>query len=349
MEITAEGHTLITTIITTYHRPKLLKRAVESVLKQTYPNFQVWVCDNGSDIETVEIMQEFEKLDSRVKYHRHPKNIGMMANYEFGLSRVNTPYFSILSDDDYLLPDFYEVTLQGFEVSNDAIFSACGVNIINENNQLIRNSLDFWEKEGIYNSPEGLLEMVETNGKFLYPMGLLFQNRYVKKFNIDSRNPLRWDIDWILQMIVSHSFVITKRASCVFFSNSEGFSLSQQIAMRTSSEGVKDFVQSSHLIIDRLMENPLLTNSIKDSIKTSLIRMLRQEITPYIVNQIKNFNFLEACKSFKVFKDYYNFNSQLFLLFWKVCYEIFNPFKISKFMVRKFIKKMDTCRFNKLT
>ena len=98
----------ILTILTTYRRPMLLKRAINSVLKQTYSDFEVCIYDNASDDQTEEIVQGFAKRDSRVKYHRHPENIGMMPNYQFALDRIEAPYFSLLSDDDYLLPLFFE-------------------------------------------------------------------------------------------------------------------------------------------------------------------------------------------------------------------------------------------------
>src|SRR5476649_2744950 len=73
----------ITTIIPTFQRPKYLKKALQSVLSQTYSNFQVWVCDNASGDETASIVAEFSKKDPRVHYFCHEKNIGMLANYQF--------------------------------------------------------------------------------------------------------------------------------------------------------------------------------------------------------------------------------------------------------------------------
>ena len=66
---------LITTIIPTYRRPKYLKKAIESILSQTYPHFQIWVCDNASGDETAEVVAEFSKKDPRVHYFCHEKNI----------------------------------------------------------------------------------------------------------------------------------------------------------------------------------------------------------------------------------------------------------------------------------
>src|SRR5689334_15432360 len=94
----------ITTIIPTYRRPQLLRRAIQSVLNQTYPHFQLWVYDNASGDETADVVAEFMQKDPRVKYHCHPHNIGAVANFNYGMAQVTTAYFSFLSDDDVVLP-----------------------------------------------------------------------------------------------------------------------------------------------------------------------------------------------------------------------------------------------------
>jgi len=84
---------VITTIIPTYRRPNLLRRAIISVLNQTYPNFQLCIYDNASGDETPEVVAEFAKHDSRIKYYCHPENIGALNNFNYGMERVNTPFF----------------------------------------------------------------------------------------------------------------------------------------------------------------------------------------------------------------------------------------------------------------
>jgi len=83
----------ITTIIPTYRRPKLLKRAIESALNQSYPHIQVLVLDNDSNDGTKEQVQAMMKKDARIIYHCHKTNIGANANFKFGLEQVKTPYF----------------------------------------------------------------------------------------------------------------------------------------------------------------------------------------------------------------------------------------------------------------
>src|SRR5271168_4302039 len=94
----------ITTIIPTYRRPRLLPRAITSVLKQTYPHFEVHVYDNASGDETRQVVESIAATDPRVKYHCHESNIGLVANFAYGMERVTTPLFNLLSDDDLVFP-----------------------------------------------------------------------------------------------------------------------------------------------------------------------------------------------------------------------------------------------------
>ena len=123
----SQGSPLITTVIPTYRRPRLLRRAIYSVLNQTYPNLEVLVYDNASGDETADMCAEIAARDHRVKYLCHSQNIGVLNNFQAALQEVRTSFFSILSDDDVLLPEFYETALTAFDRHPDAIFVATRV------------------------------------------------------------------------------------------------------------------------------------------------------------------------------------------------------------------------------
>lgn len=104
----AEDPITITVVIPTFNRAALLLRAIESVRTQTYPHWRLVVVDNASPDDTSAVVAEIMRQDSRIYYHRHAENVGMLANWEFAISQVNTAYFSLLCDDDYLLPGFFQ-------------------------------------------------------------------------------------------------------------------------------------------------------------------------------------------------------------------------------------------------
>lgn len=151
----------ITTVIPTFRRPHLLGRAIRSALYQTYASLQVCVYDNGSGDQTAEVVAEFAKSDPRIRYHSHGENIGGYANFQYGLDHVTTPFFSILADDDVLLPDFYEVAMAGFEQYPQAVMSMCGMIHVNAEGKVWLVHGTDW-RPGLYPPPEGMLAMLKV-------------------------------------------------------------------------------------------------------------------------------------------------------------------------------------------
>ena len=103
--------TTVTAVIPTYRRPELLQRAIRSVLAQTHRDVRVHVYDNASGDATEDVVRAIAASDARVTYHAQPSNIGATRNFQYGMRDVKTPYFSCLSDDDVLFPDFYATAL----------------------------------------------------------------------------------------------------------------------------------------------------------------------------------------------------------------------------------------------
>lgn len=303
----------ITIIITTYKRPQLLKRAVNSVLQQTHSDFQLCVYDNASGDETAEIMNAFVKKDSRVKYHQHPQNIGMMANYEYGLSRVNTPYFCFLSDDDYLLPNFFKTALEGFREHPEAAFSACGVLAVDEKGKIVANPLSNWKREGLFTVPEGILEMIRVKGNLPIPTAILFQHSKVKDISPDWSDDIRlmWDPDYLIQIASQHPIVINKEISAIYLAHASAFSASFYAEIRGSSQGLDTYMKAIYKMLERIIKNPYLTVEVKEKVKETFVNMIRKEISVYMRHYIAYSKFSEAHNSANTLNHYFDIDRRI--------------------------------------
>ena len=122
-DVTRSGPT-VTAVIPTRRRPELLRRAIESVLAQTWTDLRVFVSDNASGDATEDVVREIASRDARVTYQRHPVDIGAYPNFQSGLDAVRTEMFSFLSDDDLLFPDFYRRAVDHLLRDPDAGFYA---------------------------------------------------------------------------------------------------------------------------------------------------------------------------------------------------------------------------------
>lgn len=82
----------------------LLRSAIDSLLAQTYQNFELILSDNASADGTETMCREYEKKDSRIRYIRHGKNEGQLKNIYFVVREARGDYFMLASDDDYREP-----------------------------------------------------------------------------------------------------------------------------------------------------------------------------------------------------------------------------------------------------
>lgn len=93
-------------VMTAYNRADLLKRAVRSVLRQTYKNFELIIVDDCSSDQTPEVILSLQGEDSRIVPLLLKENLGLSGARNRGLRRGSAPYVTFLDDDDETLPEW---------------------------------------------------------------------------------------------------------------------------------------------------------------------------------------------------------------------------------------------------
>ncbi len=213
----------ISTVIPTFRRPQLLRRAILSVLSQNGPPLEVCVFDNASGDNTARIVAELAAIDPRVRYFCHERNIGGVANFRHALSQVSTPFFTLLCDDDIMLPGFFEQAMRGFETHAEAAFWA-GVTVrITPEGTVYDARVENWPREGLFSPPEGLLQM--TGGMAPLITGIVFRREVIEEIGLtelDIGAPS--DYDFLLRIAAQKSFIISKRAVAMFTLNPHAMS-----------------------------------------------------------------------------------------------------------------------------
>ncbi|MGO9607088.1 MAG: glycosyltransferase family 2 protein [Candidatus Binataceae bacterium] len=209
----------ITTIIPTYRRPKLLRRAILSVLQQTYRDFEVKVYDNASCDETREVVGNFMASDSRVKYHCHPENIGLVQNFAYGMERVYTPFFNILSDDDLVFPDFFELALSALAKNPDAILFTGATIWATRAGDISDIPVARW-REGLYRPPHGLFEIISSGHPDF--TGTLFRREIMTTVGtLDPAVGNPFDVDLFCRCAAVCPIVVSTQPCGVLFQHSE--------------------------------------------------------------------------------------------------------------------------------
>ncbi len=217
----------ITAIIPTFRRPQRLKRAINSVLNQTFKSFRVRVYDNASGDETADVVRNFSRKDARVEYVRRKTNIGLFGNFVGAAGQVETPFFCFLPDDDVVLPHFFETALSGFERYPQAALSILATLRMSESGFALAAPLLRWP-EGLLMPPAGMLSILRYGNPDL--PGLLIRREVWDQFSgwDETTGPTR-DMDFELQVSARLPIVVSKRVGGILLihraANAAGASL----------------------------------------------------------------------------------------------------------------------------
>ena len=103
----------VSVCIPTYGRAHILPKVINSVLSQTYKNFEVFISDDSSPDSTEDVVRSFS--DERIRYHRNNRNLGVRDNWNFTIKNAHGEYVLKLDDDDYIHPAFLEKTVSLLE------------------------------------------------------------------------------------------------------------------------------------------------------------------------------------------------------------------------------------------
>jgi len=162
-----------------YNGEKTIKRAIDSLRRQSYKNFKLIISDNASTDQTESICREYEKIDSRISYIKQSSNIGIGNNFKYVLNNSHEEYFMWAAADDCWSSNFLLFNLENLERVKGIIASIskskyCSLYDINPGDHAILN-------KGIYARRMNYLQNPGINSR-LYS---IFRRSILEKIDID--------------------------------------------------------------------------------------------------------------------------------------------------------------------
>lgn len=141
-------------IVPVYKVEKYLPRCIDSILAQTFGDFELILIDDGSPDGCGRICDEYARKDKRIVVI-HQKNMGVSAARNAGLDIARGRYIGFVDSDDWIEPQMYEAMMDAIR-ENGADMAVCGVRYADEDGKFTRADM---LSEGVY-SRDGLLEDV---------------------------------------------------------------------------------------------------------------------------------------------------------------------------------------------
>src|SRR5947209_962278 len=113
-----------------YNGAQYLREAVESILDQTFMDFELVISDNGSSDDTELICRQYAEKDQRIRYYRYETNRGpgWNSHHVFELSRGE--YFKWLAHDDRCAPQFLEKCVGALDANRSAVLCCSRLRLI---------------------------------------------------------------------------------------------------------------------------------------------------------------------------------------------------------------------------
>ncbi len=136
----SERRPLVSVVIATYDRPHYLKRAIQSVIRGRYKDFEIIVTDDGGSVENREVAESFR--DSRIHYRRNETRLGSAGNHREALKTAAGEYVGLLNDDDEWEPEFLERLVPLIDANPEIVVGFSDHWVMNASGEVDRQASD---------------------------------------------------------------------------------------------------------------------------------------------------------------------------------------------------------------
>jgi glycosyltransferase involved in cell wall biosynthesis len=187
---------LFSIIIPTYNRGHLISKTVESVLSQSFKDYEIIVIDDKSTDNTFDVLQPYIKKQS-IRYFLNEKNSERAVSRNRGIDEAKGKFISLLDSDDVLFPDCLQHAAEVISKDPGFGFFHCKYVLINEKDEIISKQL--------YPSPNNVYKEI-MKGNYVSNIGFFLNAEVARKLRVDE-NPL-------FRGVEDYDFIIRAIAEC---------------------------------------------------------------------------------------------------------------------------------------
>ncbi len=169
---------MISIAMTSYNGEKYIKAQIDSILSQTIKDFELIICDDCSTDLTKEILQQYSKIDNRIKLFLNETNLGFKKNFEKAISFCSYNYIALSDQDDIWLPNHLEL-LQ--KIIGTADIACADAELIDENDKSLRLTLSQTDEFYHFENSDKLLYRILGKGNCFQGASMLIKKSFFDK------------------------------------------------------------------------------------------------------------------------------------------------------------------------
>jgi glycosyltransferase involved in cell wall biosynthesis len=146
-----------------YNGENYVAEALDSLLGQTFTDFELVISDNHSTDRTEEICREYAARDPRVRYLRQPRNLGAIPNHNLLVGEARAPYFKWAAHDDVYGPELFALCVAVLDEQPDVVLSHVDKALIDEEGTVVQK-FDYLLDTGSADPVERFRSLVVADG-----------------------------------------------------------------------------------------------------------------------------------------------------------------------------------------
>lgn len=279
---------MISVIIPVYNAEKYLPQCLDSLLKQTYTDFEAVCVDDGSTDGSLEILQEYAAKDARIKVFPRP-NRGCSAARNLGLDKVCGEYVTFLDADDLLHSQFLEIMLKEIK---DADVSVCGYTDIDDSTEIKCEPVAAYTVART-TAPEYFGSVGDMQ---LTVWGKLYRRRALADFRFDEHCHISTDVMYHNGVFSQPLQLNVITAKLVFWR----YNPDSMVHKKSSLRKVMSYLLVAEKISERFKNSPLRKNVYKSRVLKAVSNALKYSVACEDKDGLKEQFYPEVRRLYKV-------------------------------------------------
>lgn len=125
----------VSVVMPVYNGERFLREAIESILSQTFKDFEFIIVNDGSVDSTENILEHYKELDTRIQIHSNEGNQGIISSLNTGCQLAQGKYIARMDADDISMQHRFEKQVEYLDANSDVTILGTAAEIIDENNR----------------------------------------------------------------------------------------------------------------------------------------------------------------------------------------------------------------------
>lgn len=246
---------LISICVTNYNYERFIKETLDSVLSQTYKNFEVIIIDNASTDSSMDIIKSYN--DPRIKVFQNEENIGLYQNLNKCMEKASGELICLLHTDDVYTPNFLEEVVKAYNEYPEHKFFITGVYFWHSQN----NKKFPWhpyKSGGVISQTEALIRLAFENNIGNGLNVVMHRDALEKVGNFSNKYRYAADAELWLRMVEEYEFVYIPKLLTYYRIHS--YNLTHSVYMDMFKEG-------EEICHTRIMNSKILSKALKEKLQ----------------------------------------------------------------------------------